>query len=145
MGEVDIAVIAQRLNNLRKHLGERLGEKLTLDDVAAKAGIEDYKMVRLEQGKGSWDSLISLLLFYRTQGYNLDWILFPDNSKIPMMLSSNDDVLVISELIKKLSNRLQQDYSDLTAHLTKLGYSPLEDKQFDGPRAEEPLVFDFSS
>lgn len=145
MGDVDIAVIAQRLVNLRKHLGERQGGKLTLQDIAEKTGIPEYKMVRLEHGKGSWDSLITLLLFYRTQGYNLDWILFPDNDQIPLMLSSADDVLVISEMIKKLSNRLQDDYSELTAHLTRLGYSPLDDKQFVPSDAEAPLVFDFTS
>ena len=147
MGDVDIAVIAQRLVNLRKHLGERQGSKLTIQDIAEKAGIPEYKMIRLEHGKGSWDSLITLLLFYRTHGYNLDWILFPDNDQIPLILSSADDVQVISEMIKRLSKRLQGDYSELTTHLTKLGYSPLGDKQFENSDtdAEAPLVFDFNS
>ena len=140
-----MAIIAQRLVGLRKHLGERQGSNLTIQDVADKLGIPQYKMIRLEHGKGAMDSLVTLLLFYRSQSYNLDWILFPDNTTIPMMLSSGDDLLIISELIKRLSNRLQQDYSEITGQLAKLGYSPLEDKHFTGSSAGTPEVFDFSS
>lgn len=144
MGDVDIAVIKQRLVNLRKHLGERQGSKLTIQDIAEKSGIPDYKMAKLEHGKGSWEPLITLLLFYRSQGYNLDWILFPDNAQIPMMLSSGDDLLVISQLVKKLSSRLQEDYSEITTQLTKLGYS-LEDKEFTASGVGTPEAFDFAA
>lgn len=139
MGEVDVNVIAQRLISLRKHLGERLGEKLTIDDVADKAGIEDYKMVRVEHGKGSWESLIKLLLFYRSHGYNIDWILFPDNTNLPMMLSSADNLLVFSELMMKLSNRLQVDFLEITTQLKEMGYSPLDSKRFSPLDVETPL------
>ena len=141
-----MAVISQRLVGLRKHLGEQQGGKLTIQDIADKAGIPEYKMIRLEHGKGTIDSMMILLLYYRTQGYNLDWILFPDNTSIPMRVASGDDVLVISEMIKKLTNRLQEDYSELTTHLTRLGYSPLDDKQFASTGTEDvsPLVFDFT-
>lgn len=147
MGEVDMAVISQRLVSLRKHLGEQQGGKLTIQDIANNVGIPEYKMIRLEHGKGAIDSMMILLLYYRTQGYNLDWILYPDNTNIPMRVASGDDVLVISEMIKKLTNRLQEDYSELTTHLTRLGYSPLDDKQFAPTGTEDvsPLVFDFSS
>lgn len=145
MGEVDISIIAQRLTNLRKHLGERRGEKLTIQDIAAKAQIPEHKMMRLEHGKGTSESLISLLLYYRTQGYNLDWILCPDNINIPMILASGEVLLVISEMIQKLSSRLHQDYSAINAQLKELGYSPLEDKHFAPSGAGLPEVFDFSS
>lgn len=139
MAEIDVNVIAQRLIGLRKHLGERLGDKLTLDDVAEKSGIEDYKMVRIEHGKGSWESLIKLLLFYRTHGYNIDWILFPDNTNLPMMLTSADDLLVFSELMTKISNRLQEDYSEITTQLRELGYSPLKSNRLTPSDVETPL------
>ena len=145
MGEVDMSIIAKRLISLRKHLSERLNDKLTIPDVAHKSGIPEHKMIRLERGKGAMDSLITLLLYYRTQGYNIDWMLFPDNTNIPMMLSSGDELLVISELVQKLSNRLHEDYLEISAHLTKLGYSPLEDKQFASSEVGTPEVFDFSS
>lgn len=139
MGEVDVNVIAQRLISLRKHLGERLGDRLTLDDVAEKSGIEDYKMVRIEHGKGSWESLIKLLLFYRTHGYNIDWILFPDNTNLPMMLTSANDLLVFSELMMKISNRLQDDYTEITTQIRELGYSPLNSNRLVLSDADTPL------
>ncbi|WP_018619762.1 transcriptional regulator [Spirosoma luteum] len=147
MGDVDMAVISQRLVSLRKHLGEQQGGNLTIQDLADNTGIPFHKMIRLEHGNGAIVSMIILLLFYRTHGYNLDWILFPDNANIPMRVASGDDALVISEMIKKLTSRLQEDYSELTTHLTRLGYSSLENKQFapSGTDAEAPLVFDFTS
>ncbi len=139
-----MTVIAQRLISLRKHLGERLGPKLTIQDVADKAGIEGHKMIRLEHGRGTSETLITLLLYYRTQSYNLDWILFPDNTTIPMMLSSGEDLLVVSEMIHKFRQRLDQDYSEITAQLNVLGYSPLDDTRFTESVTDAPEVFDFS-
>ncbi|GAB3220165.1 helix-turn-helix domain-containing protein [Spirosoma arcticum] len=139
MGEVDVQVIAQRLNSLRKHLGERLGENLTLEVLASKSGVEHQKMVRIEHGKGSWESLIKLLVFYRTHGYNLDWILFPDNTNLPMILTSGDELLMFSELMLKVSNRLQEDYSQMTGHLRELGYFTLDKKRFTPSEVETPL------
>jgi transcriptional regulator with XRE-family HTH domain len=144
MGDVDVAVIAQRLISLRKHLGERQNDNLTIRDIAEKSGIQEYKMTRLEHGKGSWESLITVLLFYRSQGYNLDWILFPNNENIPLLISSGNDLLVISELIKNFSARLEEDYSEINKHLKKLGYSPLEDKHFKSSETEVPMTFDLS-
>lgn len=141
--EVDVSVIAQRLVNLRKHLSDRLGTRLTLEDVAEKTGMPGYKMVRLEHGKGSWEPLIALLLFYRSHGYNLDWILHADNTNIPMMLSSGDDLLLISEMIMKVRNRMDDDYSELTSQLKRMGYSPLDGKRFAEPETELPLPTEF--
>lgn len=140
-----MAIIAQRLVSLRKHLGERQGGKLTIQELADKLGMPEYKMIRLEHGKGTSESLITLLLYYRTQGYNLDWILFPDNAQIPMMLSSGNDLLIISEMIQKLSHRLKDDYAEITGQLKQMGYSPLEDKVFASSGAEAPEIFDFNS
>lgn len=137
-------VIAERLSGLRKHLGKRLGEKITIQEVAERANIDGNKMIRLEHGRGTPESLIALLVYYRTQGYNLDWILFPDNGTIPMLLSSGEDLLVVSEMIQKFRQQLDRDYSEITSQLNLLGYSPLDDKPFVESTTDAPEVFDFS-
>ncbi len=148
MNKVDISIIAQRFISLRRHLGERTNTRLTVQDVADQAGIAHQKMGRLEHGKGGWESLIQLLLFYRSQGYNIDWILVPDNATIPMMLPSGGNLLVISEMIQKLSQQLAHDHTKISNELRKLGYIPLEDKPLSSASmdldAGTPEVFDFS-
>lgn len=148
MNDVDISVIAQRFISLRRHLGERTNTKLTVQDVADQAGIDHQKMGRLEHGKGSWETMIQLLLFYRSQGYNLDWILVPANETIPMLRASGDNLLIISEMINKLSRQLAHDHAQISGELKKLGYFPLENKLFAPNPAESdtdaPEVFDFS-
>ena len=143
--EVDISVVAQRLIHLRKHLGERLGEKLTIQEVADRAGIPEHKMIRLEHGKGTLETFIALLLYYRSQNYNLDWILFPENANVPLMVASGKDLLLVSEMIQRLSLRLQQDYREISSQLKMLGYSPLEEQHFTPSEAATPEAFDFSA
>lgn len=121
--------ISQRLVKLRKHLGERQNHELTQMDIAAKCGIAYNKIQRLENGlKGSMDTLIGLLLFYRDQGYNLDWILVDDNEPIPMMILGGNELLEISEEMKQMSQLMDLGYKNLNGRLRKLGYQPLEDK-----------------
>jgi len=147
MGDIDLSIIAQRLVGLRKHLGERVGEKITIGDLAAKSGLSSVdKLNRLEHGKGSLEPFIAVVLYYRSQGYNLDWILTPDNTNIPMMISSSDDLLRISEMVKMLSNRLHTDYTQITNQLKEMGYAPLEDKLSTAGtgNVEVPLTFDLS-
>lgn len=132
-------VIGERLINLRKHLGERLGIKLTTQDVGEKCGLEKHKVYRLETGLlGTTHNLVDLLLFYRSHGYNLDWIMIPDNSRIPMMLSSGKELLKISDQIHQLSRLLNKGYTDLTTQLRELGYEPFDDKDLPGSETELP-------
>ena len=147
MGEVDVALVAQRFTSLRRHLSHRLGgDLLTMQDISVKSGIPADKVVRLERGKGSWESLLTLLLFYRNQGYNLDWILFPINESVPMLLSSGAELLRITEMVRLLSNRLQTDYNQITKELTAMGYTPLDNELSPAGTgsAEVPLTFDLS-
>ena len=141
-----IDVVAQRLSSLRKHLGDRLDEKLTVQDMAERIGMAGHAMGRMEQGKGTPESLIVLLLYYRTQGYNLDWILLPDNTHIPMMLSSGQDQLILNELILRMSQQLNGAYAAINAQLNTLGYFPLTNDPFvASPDTNTPEAFDFSS
>ncbi|GAA4459255.1 hypothetical protein GCM10023189_32640 [Nibrella saemangeumensis] len=137
------ALVAQRLVSLRSHLSERLGTNLTLIDAAERAGIPPYKMQRLESGKGSWETLITVLTFYRSQGYNLDWILLPDNSNAPMVVPSGNDLLVINDMVVKFSKRLESEYRELSTQLRQMGYIPLEDKIIPSAETDTPMPAEF--
>lgn len=118
-------LISQRLVKLRKHLGERLGHELAQADLAEQAGIKDYMYQRLETGlRGTTLTLVTLLNFYRTQGYNLDWILTPDNSRIPMMISVGNELLQLSQEMMEVSQLLEQGYTKLNGRLRLMGYQP---------------------
>lgn len=132
-------VISERLINLRKHLGERLGTILTTQDVGEKCGLEKHKVYRLEKGlNGNTHALVALLLFYREHGYNLDWIMMADNSRIPMMLSSGNELMKISNQIHQLSSLLKKGYTELTTQLRELGYEPFDDKDLADPEPDFP-------
>jgi hypothetical protein len=133
--------ISERLISLRKHLGERLGTKLTTQDVGSQCGLEKHKVYRLENGLlGTTAALVSLLNFYRGHGYNLDWILMPDNSRVPMMLSSGNELLKISEKIHQLSRLLNEGYNDLNTHLRELGYERFDDNDLSGKESDVPVA-----
>lgn len=116
-------LISQRLVKLRRHLGERLGHELTQADLAEKAGIKDYKYQRLETGlDGTILTLITFLNFYRTHGYNLDWILASDNSLIPMMISESDEMLKLGQEMLEVSQLLEKSYTKLNGRLRLMGF-----------------------
>jgi hypothetical protein len=132
-------VISERLIHLRQHLGERLGTKLTTQDVGQKCGLEKQKVYRLENGLlGNTHALVALLVFYRDQGYNFDWIMMPDNSRIPMMVTTGNELIKISEQIRQLNRLLTKGYTELTTQLRQLGYEPFDDKELPGAETELP-------
>ena len=118
-------LISQRLVKLRKHLGERLGHELAQADLAEQAGIKDYMYQRLETGlKGTILTLVTLFNFYRSHGYNLDWILAEDNSRIPMMVSEGNELLQLSQEMMEISQLLERGYTKLNGRLRIMGYRP---------------------
>ena len=53
--------------------------------VAREAGVSDAALARLENtGRSTADSLAAVLRFYQDQGFNLAWVLAPDNEGIPL-------------------------------------------------------------
>ena len=129
--------ISERLIQLRKHLGDRMETKMSTQDVGDQCGLEKHKVYRLENGLlGNTHSLVALLLFYRSKGYNLDWILLDDNSRAPMMLSSGSELLRISDKIYQLSKLLNQGYTDLTDQLRTLGYEPFDNSVLSGKESD---------
>ncbi|GAA4464809.1 hypothetical protein GCM10023189_44580 [Nibrella saemangeumensis] len=124
------ALIGPRFLMLRRHLGERLGENLTLEDLAQKTGLTKNQVFYMERDmSGTSDSLATLLTFYRSHGYNLDWILNPtQGKKLPMVITAGKDLLAIVQQIGGLSKVLQDNYEDLSTKLLELGYQPMENE-----------------
>lgn len=81
------AHIGERLTQLRAMLA---AESLVPNDwpptlLARKAGVSRAAYTRLEStGRGSTDVVTAVLHFYQSMGFNLAWVLTPDNSAIPV-------------------------------------------------------------
>lgn len=79
--------IGERLTQLRAMLA---AESLVPNDwppalLARKAGVSRAAYIRLEStGRGSTDVLTAVLHFYQSMGFNLAWVLTPDNADIPV-------------------------------------------------------------
>lgn len=118
--------ISARLTALRKHLGERLNEKLTMELVAERSNLTEQQVYRLEHGlNGTTVSLLGLLQFYSSHGYNVNWIVCADNSLTPMLLSNGTGLQQIAETIQEVSDGLESGYAKLNAQLREIGYRPL--------------------
>jgi len=119
--------ISQRLVSIRKHLSNRLEEKLLTDHVAMRCGLKTEQVYRLEHGlSGTPNSLVALINYYHSQGYSLEWIFAADNSHIPMVTPSSRQLQLITEQIQKIGLQLTAGYSQLSDQLEEIGLGPLE-------------------
>jgi transcriptional regulator with XRE-family HTH domain len=120
--------VGKRLLYLRKDLSRRLGEDLSVLELAQRAGLEHYTLARLENGlKGSTESLVTLVRYYRKQGYNSDWILEEDNQQIPMIVPVSKDALakdlwVINDTLLKVKAFFDTEQEAFVGQLRKLGF-----------------------
>ncbi|UYZ61217.1 helix-turn-helix domain-containing protein [Hymenobacter latericus] len=78
--------VGQRLAQLREELAATSGERWPQSRVAEVVGLDKNQVTRLELGKGTIDAFVALLLFYQGRGYNLNWIVVPDNSAVSKRL-----------------------------------------------------------
>ncbi|UHG94698.1 hypothetical protein [Spirosoma oryzicola] len=121
-------IISQRLIKIRKHLGDRLGHELTVLELSELSGIKNYTIQRIESGlKGTTTTLVTLLNFYRSHGYSLDWILSADNARIPMIVASGIELQEVGEMIQNLNRCLTDGYDVLSTRLRSMGYDQLKD------------------
>ncbi len=121
----DVDIVSDRLVYLRKHFGERLGQELTIQSLAEKADLKYDFLKRLENGlKGNMDSLLTLIRFYHSQGYNLDWILLADNTEVPMIVLSGEELLKVENDVNELAQVLTESYTRISRRLRTLGYHP---------------------
>lgn len=120
--------VGKRLQYLRKDLGRRQGEDLSAREVAEKIGLEDYNVSRLENGlRGSTESLVTLVRFYRQHGYNSDWILEADNQRIPMIVPAANDVLAkdlwaINDTLLQVKAFFESEQENFVGQIRKLGF-----------------------
>lgn len=122
--------ISARLVTLRKHLSERLGERLTQKVLSERCGLTEQQVARLEHDlSGTTISLIVLLQFYSSHGYNLNWIVCADNSRTPMVIASGTELQEIGETILDINRGLEMGRARLTSQLRELGYISLSEGQ----------------
>ncbi len=85
-------IVGQRFALLRKELDysqEQLAKELNLSQtVISKA----------ERGKGGLANFMTIILFFKNEGFNLDWLLTPDNTNIPLRKTDSEG---LKESLKK--------------------------------------------
>lgn len=103
--------IGRRLAFLRKDLSSSSGsEDWSQGRVGKATGLTQNGVMRLENsGHGSLEGLVKMLLFYYKHGYNLNWILAPDNTTLSrLILRENIEGLDTSASLEALET-LRQD------------------------------------
>jgi transcriptional regulator with XRE-family HTH domain len=75
--------IGQRLAELRKTLAADSGQDLPQTKLAQELNVTQDVVYRLEKGTGSIENLTKILLYYHHKGYNMLWVLVPDNEDLP--------------------------------------------------------------
>lgn len=129
-----VDLISQRLISIRKHLSDRLEATLSTQDVAERCELKSEQVYRLEHDlKGSTQSLVLLLMFYRSHGYNLDWILTADNTNIAMMITPTAQLQAIGAELSELSDLLRTRFVSLDDKLRAFGYHRTENTVFATP------------
>jgi len=80
-------LLGERLTQLRMVLVAEayLPDAWSRASVARVAGVSPATLARLEKtGTGTAASLAAVLAYYQTEGFNLAWVLTPDNAALPL-------------------------------------------------------------
>ncbi|WP_133271011.1 hypothetical protein [Hymenobacter radiodurans] len=76
-------LIGKRLAALRDELAGPGEKKWTIAMVAEETGLTQNMVGQMERsGAGGIEIFISYLLFFYRRGYNLNWIILPDNASV---------------------------------------------------------------
>jgi hypothetical protein len=101
--------IGRRLTQLRSELagdGETAWPQVRL---AEAVGLSTNQVARLEQsGAGSVEAFVTVLLFYNSRGYNLNWIMRPDNSTVSKLMVTETMNPVDLGLVQRKAHELKQ-------------------------------------
>ena len=93
--------MGKRLFELRKALSRDSNEEWTQNRVGEEINLSVNAIHRLEHGSGSIENFLILLNFYHKKGYNTQWAIADDNSKISMY---RDEKALDQEVMKALEN-----------------------------------------
>jgi len=92
--------IGRRLALLREELACPGEDAWSQGKLADETGLTRNMVLRLEKlGNGSMEGLLALLFFYYQRGYNLNWLLAPDNSTVSKMQLSDDKKSIDARLV----------------------------------------------
>lgn len=98
--------IGKRLVMLRDELAGPGEDSWSQAKLAEESGLSRNVIARLEQTfSGSIEVCLTILFFFHRRGYNISWIILPDNSMVTKIAMSEttkalDAQLVISNLIE---------------------------------------------
>ncbi len=84
--------IGPRFVQLRSDLSERTRMKWTQTHVAEATGLTLNQVTRLESSSGPMTAFMKLCLFYYAWGYDINWIMVPDNENMPMVRPSEEEM-----------------------------------------------------
>jgi len=93
--------LGKRLTELRKALSRDSAEDWTQPRLGKELGLTQNAIHRLEHGNGSIVNLSLLVDFYHIKGYNIQWVMALDNSKLRMYRA---DKAPDQELLQALEN-----------------------------------------
>jgi ribosome-binding protein aMBF1 (putative translation factor) len=60
---------------LRSELSKSSGQKWSQERLAKELDLAQPVIAKAEQGKGSINNIIKIMVFYRKHGFSLDWLL----------------------------------------------------------------------
>lgn len=117
--------IGKRFAMLRDEL--KGDEPWTQSKVANSTGLTTNQVARLEQsGAGSIDGFLTMLIFYQSQGYNLNWILLEDNEQVGKLfinentknLDTQGSIAALQALKSSLTDTLSIELDKIVEKLT---------------------------
>lgn len=96
----DVKIIGERLKQIRIHIGNVGPNKITQSQISDLLKLKDLNttLSNLENGKGTILNFIKLILLYHSQGYNINWIILPNNKFEEMTLYGNSPKQSITKI-----------------------------------------------
>ncbi len=115
-------LLGARLTQLRGELAGPGEKPWSQGRVAAETGLTQNIVLRLEKtGTGLIGSLLALLTFYHARGYNIAWILLPDNAAVSKRrLADHAKAVAVQAVVAQLNafkRRILTKMDDLTEEL----------------------------
>jgi hypothetical protein len=105
----DNVIVGKRLAQLRSELANAGEEVWSQSKVAAAAGLTANMVGRLEQFcAGTIDGILALLSFYHSRGFNISWIVLPDNSSVSKHNLSDANKAVDAQFVLEKIDELKE-------------------------------------